>query len=115
MSDYKEMLSDLVDSIARYDDRAAIFRRNDIPRAHFYNVTNDDRLSSSGKPYYTPLEWVVKLTRDSNNHCMMKKISADCGGTYLSPEEKSELREILNESVPDTTKILSVLQKMAGE
>lgn len=115
MSDYKDLLIELVDAIAKYDDRAAIFRRNDIPRAHFYNVTNDDRLSSSGKPYHTPLEWIVKLTRDSGNHCMMKKISADCGGTYLSPDEKKELKSVLTDAVPDTTKILAVLQKIAGE
>jgi hypothetical protein len=115
MKDYKEMLIDLVDSIAKFDDRAAIFRRNDIPRSHFYNVTNDDRLSSSGKPYHTPLEWVVKLTRDSGNPCMIKKVAKDCGGTYLSPEEKQELKTILEESIPDTSKIWGILQKLAGE
>lgn len=59
---YGEFLAELVDDMARYDDRPDIFRRNDISRNHFYNVTNPNRESTSGKPYHCPTEWGVKLT-----------------------------------------------------
>ena len=108
MSNYKDILVELVDTIAKYDDRAAIFRRNDIPRAHFYNVTNDDRLSSSGKPYHTPLEWVVKLTRDAKNYCMLKKIAKDCDCILITPDDVKELKSC------DPAEALAIIQKVVG-
>lgn len=115
MRDYKYLLTKLVDKMAEYEERAIIFKRNDIPRAHFYNVTNDDRLSSSGKPYHTPVDWVIKLTNDSKEYCIMRMMAKDTGGVYLSPDEVAEFKEVLAQSAPDPLKVLGILQKLTAE
>lgn len=90
---YGELLADLVDSIAKYEERPTIFRRNDISRNHFYNVTNPNREASSGRPYYCPTEWGVKLTRDSGDYSWVKTVARDCGGFFISPEDVKSLNE----------------------
>ena len=90
---YGEMIDNLVDEMAKYDDRATVFRRNDIPKGHFYNVINPNRTTSSGNPFYTPVEWMVKLTRDAKNFTMIKKVGADCGCLVITPDEIEKLKE----------------------
>jgi hypothetical protein len=105
---YGEMLDKLVDRMAKYDERADIFRRNDIPKGHFYNVINPNKQTSSGNQYYAPIEWMVKLTRDSKDFCMIRKVSKDCGGIFISQEDIKDL----NDTAPEKT--LSILQKIVG-
>lgn len=105
---YGEMIDDMVDRAAKYDDRAAIFRRNDIPKGHFYNVINPNRRTTSDNPFYTPLEWMVKLTRDGQDYTMLKKVSRDCGCICITPEDIKELQST------DPAKALTVIQKVIG-
>ena len=109
---YGELLPDLLDSMARYEERAEIFRRNDISRNHFYNVTNPNRESSGGKPYPCPTEWGVRLTRDSANFVWIKAVAKDCGGLFISPEDIEGLQEVEPEKALEVLKkIVSVLKK----
>jgi hypothetical protein len=108
---YGELLSDLMDDIAKFEDRPDIFRRNDIPRNHFYNVTNPNRESSSGRPYYTPVEWLVKLTRDSCNYSALQRVVKDCRCILITPEEICEL-EAMDSSEPE--KVFNLVRKIVG-
>ena len=105
---YGEMLDKLVDEMAKYDERADIFRRNDIPKGHFYNVINPDRKTSSGNMFHTPIEWMVKLTRDSGNFCMIKKVAADCRCIVITPGDIKELEKT------DPAEALEVFRKILG-
>ncbi|OGP87172.1 MAG: hypothetical protein A2031_08175 [Deltaproteobacteria bacterium RBG_19FT_COMBO_43_11] len=105
---YGEMLDKLVDRMAKFDERADIFRRNDIPKGHFYNVINPNRQTSTGNPFYSPIEWLVKLTRDAKDYCMIKKVAKDCGGLFIGPDDVKDL----NEAAPE--KALTVIQKIIG-
>lgn len=105
---YGEMLSDLIDEMARYDERASILRRNDIPKGHLYNVINPNRTTTSGNPFYAPIEWMVKLTRDGACYDMVKRVAKDCKCIVLSPDDIKELNE------SDPGKALDVFQKIIG-
>ena len=119
---YRTMFQDNIDSMAEYEERAAIFERIDIPRNHYYNVINDFR-SNPGKkehPYHIPFEFLTKAIVGMSEKCpkkydIPKEWAKDLGGTFLSPKDKEELRAILHESAPDPMKVLSVLQKIIGE
>lgn len=65
-------------------------------------------MTSTGNPFYTPVEWMVKLTRDSKDFCMVKKVAKDCGCICITPDEVSELKG----SNPE--KALQILQKVIG-
>jgi hypothetical protein len=83
-------------------------RRNDIPKGHFYNVINPNRETTSGNPFYTPIEWLVKLTRDAKDYCMLKKVARDCDCIIITPEDVKELNST------DPTQALAVIQKVLG-
>lgn len=106
---YGELLDKLVDRMAKYDERADIFRRNDIPKGHFYNVINPNRQTTSGNPFYTPVEWLVRLTRDSKDYSMLKKVSKDCGCICITPNDVKELE------ATDPAEALAVIQKVIGK
>jgi hypothetical protein len=109
MSDtYGEMLDKLVDRMAKFDERADIFRRNDILKGHFYNVINPNKITSGGNAFHTPLEWMVKLTRDSKDFGMLKKVSRDCGAICITPDDVEELKGA------DPEKALIIIQKVLG-
>ena len=109
MSDtYGEMFDKMVDRMAKYDDRAAIFRRNDIPKGHFYNVINPNKVTSTGNPFYAPIEWLVKLTRDAKDYCMIKRIAKDCGCILITQDEIAELQG------SDPGKALEIMQRVIG-
>jgi hypothetical protein len=105
---YGEMLDKLVDRMAKFDDRADIFRRNDIPKGHFYNVINPNRQTTSGNPFYTPIEWMVKLTRDAKDYCMLKKVAKDCGCILITSDDVKELQ------TTDPAAALATIQKVLG-
>lgn len=105
---YGECLADLLDDMAKYEDRPDIFRRCSISRNHFYNVINPNRKSSSGDPYPCPTEWGVRLTRDSQNYKWIKTVARDCGGLFVSPMDVEEL----NSTEPE--KVLEVFRKIIG-
>ncbi len=105
---YGEMLDKLVDEMAKYDERADIFRRNDIPKGHFYNVINPERKTSGGNTFHTPIEWMVRLTRDSGNFSMIKKVAGDCKCIIITPNDIKELEKT------DPAQALEVFRKILG-
>jgi len=107
-SSYGESLSDLVDMMARFSEREDIFRRNDIPKGHYYNVINPNRETSSGNPFYCPTEWGVKLTRDSGDFSWIKTVAKDCNGLFVSAEDIKDLNEI------EPEKALRLLMRIVG-
>ena len=109
---YGEMIADLVDGMCKYDDRAAVMRRNDILKGHFYNVINPNRETSSGNSFYTPVEWFVKLTRDSQDFTMMKRVAKDCGCICITPQDIKELKSTDPlEAIRVLHKIINIVQK----
>jgi hypothetical protein len=109
MSDsYGEMFDKMIDRAARHEERTDIFRRNDISRNHFYNVINPNRSTTSGNPYYAPIEWLVKLTRDLRDYWMLKRIARDCGCLLLTPDDVKELKD------SDPEKAIEVFKKIVG-
>jgi len=119
---YRYMMAKLVDEMAEYEERSTIFEETDIPRNHYHNVTNPDRTNPGKKehPYYIPAEWIIKLTLYASNkrpskYAMISQMAKDCGGTFLTPEFKAELKSVLSESAPDPVLVLKLLQKITGE
>lgn len=106
---YGEMLDKMVDRAARFDDRADIFRRNDVPKGHFYNVINPNRTTSSGNPFYTPIEWMVKFTRDFRDFIMLKRVAKDCGCILITPDDIKELETTNPEDA------IEALRKIVGK
>lgn len=105
---YAEVFSDMVDKRAKFEDRPDIFRKLDISRNQFYNVTNPNRTTSGGNPYPFPTEWGVKATREFKDFEWIKLVAKDCGGIFISPDDIEELRDT------DPEKALSVFMKILG-
>jgi len=105
---YGEIFSDMVDKAACFVDRADIFRRLDIKRHQFYNVTNPNRETNSGNPYTFPTEWGVKGTNEFKDYAWIKAVCSDCKCICITPEEIQELTE------SDPAKALAVFQKILG-
>lgn len=107
---YGEILSELVDDMAKYDERADVFMRNEIPKGHYYNVINPHRKTTSENPFYCPTEWGVRLTRDpkNKNYKWIKTVAKHCGCVCISPQEIKELKET------DPEKALEVFMKIVG-
>lgn len=120
---YRVMLQEAIDHMAEYEERSSIHRRLDIPRNHYYNVTNEFRTnpakdSKKEHPYHIPFEYLTKVTVGMPDECpdkymMIKEWGKDLGCTVLTPAEKEEIRDLMKESAPDPLKVLSVLQKLA--
>lgn len=108
LESYGDAFSQMIDRQAKYEDRADIFRKLDISRNQFYNVTNPNRQTSGGNPYPFPTEWGVRATRDFHDYQWIKLVSKDCGCICLTPEDLSELKE------SDPEKALKIFQKILG-
>ena len=76
----------------KYDEQANIFRRNGISKRHYYSVINPNAETSGGNPFHCPVEWVVRLTNDSEKYCMLKQIAKDCKCLILTPIELRKLK-----------------------
>jgi hypothetical protein len=105
---YGELLSVLVDTMAKYEDRSDVFRKNDIPKGHYYNVINPDKTSSAGNPYHCPTEWGVRLTKSSGDYSWIKAVASDCDCLVLTPDDIEELKS----SNPEAA--LDLFQKILG-
>lgn len=88
---YGEIFADMIDDRAKYDDRGEIFRQLDISRNQFYNCTNPNRTTSGGNPYPFPMEWMVRATREFKQYDLIRAVSKDCGGVFISFDEVKEL------------------------
>ena len=105
---YGELLAEVVDKICKFDERADVFRRNEIPKGHYYNVINPNKRTSGDRPFYCPTEWGVKLTRDGKIYDWIKSVARDCGGLFISPEDIEKLQSANAEET------LQVLQQVIG-
>ncbi len=104
---YGEIFSEIIDRVARHTERPEIFRRLDISRNQFYNVTNPNRTTSGGNPYPFPTEWGVRATREFGDYSWIKMVARDCGCICLTGEDVEKLQEA--EGV--FKKILGMVQK----
>lgn len=114
-SHYGRYFKSMVDHLAVYMPRADVFKEHKIPINYFYKVINLNARTPSGNQIYSPIEWLVKLTRNSKNYCMAKKVAKDIGCVLLTPDEISDIKNILMESAPDPVKVLGILQKLTAE
>ena len=94
---YAEPFIEMVDELAKWEERPDVFRKLQISRNHFHNVTNRDRLSSSGNPYTCPVEWGVSLTKavkdnDNLKYAWVKMLAEDCGGIFISFDDLEVLK-----------------------
>ena len=105
---YGEVFSDMVDRRAKWEERPDIFRKLDISRNQFYNVTNPSRTTSGGNPYPFPTEWGVRATNDFKDYEWIRMVSRDCGCICLTPDDIEELQGT------DTEQALTVFQKILG-
>lgn len=105
---YGEVFSDMIDRQAKYESRPDIFRKLDIAKNQFYNVTNPNRTTSGGNPYPFPTEWGVRATRDFKDYEWIKLINRDCGCICLTPEDISELDS------SDPEQALKIFMKILG-
>jgi hypothetical protein len=121
---YGELIDKMVDRMARYEDRAGIFRVVGILKGNYYNVINPNKETASGNKYTTAIEWLVGLTNHSarnrkngvpGDYEVLKQVNKDCGCICLTPEDQDTIKTLLTESIPDPLSILSVLQKIMGE
>jgi len=105
---YGLIFADMVDRQARFTPREDLFRRLDISRNHFYNVTNPDRQTAGGNPYPFPTEWGVKGTIVFSDYAWIKAVGRDCGCLVITPDELKELKD------SNPKKALSLFQKIIG-
>lgn len=105
---YGMIFSEMVDRVARFEERPDIFRRLDISRNHFYKVTNPNSETNSGNPYPFPTEWGVKGTVLFQDYAWLKAVCKDCGCLCITPIELAELQEC------DPEKAISLFQKILG-
>ncbi len=89
---YGEVFVDMIDRRAKSDERPAIFRKLDIARNQFYNVTNPSRTTSAGNAYPFPTEWGVRATNDFQDYSWIKMVNKDCGCLCITPEEIESLK-----------------------
>ena len=105
---YGEVFSEMIDRAAKFEDRPDIFRRLEISRNQFYNVTNPNRTTSGGNSYTFPTEWGVRATREFKDYAWIKLLAKDCGCICLTPDEIKELQE------NDPEECLKIFQKIIG-
>jgi len=105
---YGEILAGVLDEICKYDDRADVLRRNEIPKGHYYNVINPHKKTSGDRPFYCPTEWGVRLTRDGRAYDWIKTVARDCGCLCLTPEDIKKLKT----AKPEET--LELFQQVIG-
>ncbi len=106
---YGEIFADMIDKQAKFIDRGDIFRRLDISRNQFYNVTNPNRTTSGGNPYPFPTEWIVRATREFSDFSLIKFVATDCGGLFISPEDIEELE------TANAERVLEIFSKVIGK
>lgn len=92
----------------KYGSVSEALEELNIPKGHFYNVINPNKITSGGNAFHTPLEWMVKLTRDSKDFGMLKKVNRDCGAICITPDDVEELKGA------DPEKALLIIQKVLG-
>jgi len=107
---YGEVFSEMVDEQAKYDDRATVFRKLDISRNQFYNVTNPNRQTSAGNSYPFPTEWGVRATREFKDYSWIKMVNKDCDCLCITPEEIEALK-----SGKDHEETLALLQAIVSK
>lgn len=106
---YKEHIRHLIKILKeKHGSVESALEAVNIPRGHFYNVINPNRKTTSGNPFYAPIEWMVKLTRDGSDYCMLKKVVKDCGCILITPTDIKDLKDT------DTDKAVSILQRILG-
>lgn len=105
---YGEAFSEMIDRIARFEERSDIFRKLQIARNQFYNVTNPNRTTSGGNTYSFPTEWVVAATKEYKDYSMVKMVAKDCGCICLTPDDVKELKSC------DAENALLLFQKIVG-
>jgi len=111
---YRYLLTEMINAKAEYVDRDYLFERVDIPQNHYHNVTNPDRKTSckkKDKPYYIPLEWILKMTIGFSDFRIIKEIAADCGCICITPDEIEELRSV---EPADRDKVMATMNKIVG-
>ncbi len=88
----------MIDRAARYMDRSEIFRKLEISRNQFYNVTNPNRLTQKGERYHFPAKWGIRATNKLKNEdgdrdlAWIRAVCSDCEGMFISKEEIKELQ-----------------------
>lgn len=105
---YGQILRKMVNRMCKYAQREEVFRRNDIPVGHWYNVINDNKRTSGDRKFYCPTEWGVSITRDSRDYEWARTVAKDCGGLFVSPEDIKEMKET------DPLKALKLFQRIIG-
>ena len=105
---YGEVFAEMIDRRAKHEERSDIFRKLDISKNQFYNVTNPNRTTAAGNTYPFPTEWGVRTTNDFQDYEWIKLVSRDCGGLFISPEDMKELE------TSDPEAALKLFQKIVG-
>ncbi len=105
---YGEVFSDMLDRAAKHEERSDIFRKLEISRNQFYNVTNPNRQTSGGNSYTFPAEWGVRATNTFKDYEWIKLVAKDCGGIFIGQDDIQELQSA------DTEHALLVFQKILG-
>lgn len=105
---YGEVFSDMIDRQARFEDRVDIFRKLDVSRNQFYNVTNPNRTTSADNPYPFPTQWGVRATKEFKDYTWLKLVNKDCGCICITPEDVEELQG------SDPEQAIKLFQKIIG-
>lgn len=119
---YKVMFSEAIWRQKKYKTIPEILDETDIPRFHFNNVTNPDKLKPSsasvpgdddekrgGKSYSLPLDWIQKVVWVFHDYHILVEYCRDCGCICLTPKDLEELGDI---DLDDTEKIGKALKML---
>jgi len=108
----KRLLRYLVDQCARYESRAEVLKRHDIPGALYRKIVNESLMAQAPQVYRAPAEWIVDITNESKNYSAMEGLAALTGGVYLNPEQ---VEAIISVDPDKLTNILNGLVSIVKE
>jgi len=122
---YGEMLNEIVGRAAKFMKLSDILRIHNMPKGHYYNVINPNRTTSSGNPFYAPIEWMISLTREFHDYDMIKNVSRDCRGIFLSLDElnivdsgSGEVKDVYRQTmkaVKEFGELMSAIEKASDK
>jgi hypothetical protein len=109
----KRLFRLLFDSIARYEGRAAVLKRHNIPAQYYNKVINENE--DVTRTYRAPADWIVDLTNHSKNYSAMEGLAALTGGVYLSPDQVDAIVAVDPDRLIDIIKSLTTIVRAQKE
>ena len=87
------ILASEVKNLTKFKDQGEVLESLELKKSRFYDITNPNRLSSSGQPFEFPARIAVDMATKHGRYALVKKIGLMSGCIVITPEEVDGLRE----------------------